>query len=112
MHKTLKEEHRRIKNLIWNNMVSRINTASEEDFTKRNTILEVKDFSLLNDINNELFAEGKPSLGMGYNGTMEIKCNLRILRNAVPDAYPMMKEHTYEELLEALRQQEESMQEL
>ena len=112
MHKTLKEEHRRVKNLIWNNTVSRINTASPEDFTKRNTILELKDFSLMNDINDRLLADGAPSMGMGYDGTMEIQCNLRILHNAVPDAYPMMKEHTYEELLEALRQQEESMQEL
>lgn len=109
MHKTLQEEHSRVKNLIWNNMVNRINTASEEDFTKRNMVLELKDFSLMNDINHRLLADGKPSIGMGYDGTMENQCNLRILRNAIPDAYPMMEEHTYEELLEADRQTEESM---
>lgn len=112
MHKTLKEEHRRVKTLIWNNSVNYINSASDEDFTKRNMVLELKGFSLMNDINDKLLADGAPSMGMGYNGTMEIQCNLRILHNAVPDAYPMMKEHTYEELLEASRQQEESMQEL
>jgi hypothetical protein len=112
MDNTLQEEHRRVKNLIWNNMVNRINTASEKDFTRRNTILELKDFSLMNDINHKLLTDGAPTLGMGYDGTMDIQCNLRILRNAIPDAYPMMEEHTYEQLVEAQEQLAEEMQNL
>jgi len=112
MHKTLQEEHQRVKNLIWNHTVSRINCASDEEFTRRNTILELKDFVLSNDINDSLLADGAPSMGMGYNGTMDIQCNLRILRNAIPNAYPMMEEHTYEQLIQAQNEFAEEMQEL
>lgn len=112
MDNTLQEEHRRVKSAIWNNSVNYINTASEEDFTRRNIVLELKGFSLMNDINDRLLADGAPTMGMGYEGTMDIQCNLRILHSAVPDAYPMMEEHTYEQLVEAQEQFAEEMQNL
>lgn len=96
----LKEEHRRVKSKLWDAAIAFLK-GLEGNYNARVAIEGIKDYDVVKDMNDSIFQNNGPTLGIGYNGSDILRCNLDIVRRYVPDAYPMFQEHTEEEIIEA-----------
>ena len=96
----LLRERSRVDQKLWNILTQSLKDM-ESDYEARVAIIEVNGYVKMHDLNNRIHANRGTYLGMGLYGNDSITCALRELRNHVKDAWPMYRESTMEEMLEA-----------
>lgn len=97
----LLKERSRVDRQLWLKLTQSLKDM-ESDYDPGIAIREVNHFVKMKDLNHAIYENKGTTLGIGLYGNDNFTCDIQEVRNMVPDAWPMYRESTTEEFLEAM----------
>lgn len=96
----LLKERSRVDRQLWLKLTQSLKDM-ESDYDPGIAIREVNHFMKMRDLNHNIHKNEGTNLGIGLYGNENFTCALHEVRCMVPDAWPMYRESTMEEFLQA-----------